>query len=254
MPSSSPTRVFPAFRLLRNGILSNAGVNNASGEKLPDVARYLTFKLAIRSLRNGYGTLSIPDDTVHLDVINTGGAGFTVTSQNNNGITYQGLTTQTVSWTVAGSNNAPINAANVDIYLSVDSGYNWQYMLGTFPNNGSASVTLPDIDTTVNAARIKVKGAGNVFFNINSRDFRIVRNIDAAVKVYPIPASQTLNITTGTNEPMQAAVYNMVGRKEWETTITSSTNIPVYLWAKGLYILKLTDATKRTVIRKIVID
>lgn len=253
-PTSSRTRMFPDFKLLRNGVLSNAGVNNASGEKLPDVARYLTFKLAVRSLRNGYGSLSIPDDTIHLDVINTGGAGFTVTSQNNNGITYQGLTTQTVSWTVAGTNTTPINAANVDIYLSVDSGYNWQYMLGTFPNNGSAAVTLPNIDTTVNAARIKVKGAGNVFFNINSRDFKIIRNIDAAVNVYPIPASQTLHIATGTTEPMQAIVCNMVGRKEWETTITGNTDIPVYLWARGVYILKLTDATKRSVIRKIVID
>lgn len=254
MPSTSSTRMFPALRLLRNGIQSNAGVNNASGEKLPDVARYLTFKLAIRSLRNGYGSFSIPDDTIHLDVINTGGAGFTVTSQNNNGITYQGLTTQKVTWNVAGTNTAPINADNVDIYLSVDSGYNWPYLLGTFPNNGSATVTLPNIDTTVNAARIKVKGTGNVFFNINSRDFKIVRNIDAAVKVYPIPASQTLYINTGTTEPLQAAIYNMVGRKEWESTIISNTDIPVYLWARGVYILKLSNPAKRIVIRKIVID
>ncbi len=254
IPSSSPTRMFPALKLLRNGIQSNAGVNNASGEKLPDVARYLTFKLAIRSLRNGFGTFSIPDDTIHLDVINTGGAGFTVTSQNNNGITYQGLTSQKITWNVAGTNAAPINASNVDIYLSVDSGYNWPYLLGTFPNNGSASVTLPDIDTTVKAARIKVKGAGNVFFNINTRDFRIVRNIDAAVKVYPIPASQILHIITGNTDPMQVSVYNMVGRKEWESTVTESTDIPVYLWAKGLYILKLTDPAKRTVIRKVVVD
>jgi len=254
LPTPSNTRTFPSLRLLRNGLQSNAGVNNASGEKLPDAARYLTFRLATRSLLNGYGTLSIPDDTIHLDVVNTGSNGFTVTSQNTADITYQGLTTQTVTWNTAGTNAAPISAANVDIYLSTDSGYTWPYLLGTYPNNGSAAVTLPDIDTTVTAARFKVKGTGNVFFNINGRDFKVVRNIDAAVKVYPVPASQTLHINTGSSAEMQAAVYNMVGRKEWEGVIIGNIDLPVHLWARGVYILKLTDTTKRIVIRKIVVD
>ena len=140
-PSASPTRVFPKNSMVLAGILSNAGTENNEGEKSADVARFLTFRLTLRDIFQGNGCFLIPDDTVHLDVINTG-QGFKVTSQDTHGLYYIGNSPISVTWNVVGTNAAPISAPNVDIYMSADGGYTWQYHIGTFPNVGSAIVNL----------------------------------------------------------------------------------------------------------------
>lgn len=170
-PVYNETRVFPRINTVLTGTLTN------SGEKAPDTARYLTMKMAVRNIMNGMGCFSIYDDTVHIEAVSTGAgngyAGFRVTSQNTTGIIYTGGSTQTVTWNVVGTNAAPVNAANVTIYMSTDGGFTWPYTIGTFPNTGSASVTLPNPTVATTTARIKVKGAGNIFFNINSNNFRV---------------------------------------------------------------------------------
>lgn len=253
-PTLSPVRTFPNMNMVRTGTLSNAGIDNKSGEKIPDSARYLTFKLAGRSIHNGLGCFVLPDDTIHLDVINTE-SGFTVTSQNTNGITYEGFSKHTVNWNVAGTTAAPINATTVDIYMSADSGYTWPYHLGNFPNNGSASVTIPNPDSTIKAARIKVKGGNNVFFNINTRDFRVLRNLETSILAYPIPAHDILHVTTNKTGTLQIAMFDMMGRLAWRDEInTTSFDIPVYLLARGVYTMKLVDNMGRKVIERIVLD
>ncbi len=65
-----------------------------------------------------------------------------------------------------------MNSANVDIFLSTDGGVTWPTILvsGT-PNDGTQSVTLPDIDTS--AARVKIMGSGNIFFDTTDGFFNI---------------------------------------------------------------------------------
>lgn len=80
----------------------------------------------------------------------------------------------TVTWDIANSNNAPVNAANVDIFLSTDGGLTWDMnspLLAATANDGSEVVTLPNIGTCT--ARIMVKAAGNIFFDISNQNFRI---------------------------------------------------------------------------------
>jgi hypothetical protein len=58
--------------------------------------------------------------------------------------------------------------------LSVDSGKTFPYILASnVPNNGSAGVVIPAIPANTNKARIKVKGANNVFFQINRSNITI---------------------------------------------------------------------------------
>ncbi|MEO0404998.1 MAG: CARDB domain-containing protein [Bacteroidota bacterium] len=87
-------------------------------------------------------------------------------------MSWAGNTTQTVTWDVANTDAAPVNCSNVDIYLSVDGGFTYPFLLlsGT-PNDGSANVFIPDNQT--NSARIKVKGNGNIFFDISNTNFTI---------------------------------------------------------------------------------
>ena len=175
-PVYTPTRIFPKLSMVLSGVLSNAGTEGAEGEKAPDTARFMTFKMVARAIMNGYGCFLFPDDTIHVIAWQTGTAGayqgFKVTSQNT-AVTYASGSSQTVTWNVVGTNAAPVSAANVDIYMSTDGGTTWAYTIGNFPNNGSATVTIPSVGAASSTCRIKVKGTGNIFFNINSANFTV---------------------------------------------------------------------------------
>jgi hypothetical protein len=65
-----------------------------------------------------------------------------------------------------------VNTANVDILLSLDGGATWPFALATgVPNDGSQSVSLPDVDT--GAASVKVMASGNIFFDTSDNLFNI---------------------------------------------------------------------------------
>jgi hypothetical protein len=76
----------------------------------------------------------------------------------------------TVTWTVGRTNLAPINASQVAIRLSTDNGATFPTLLGTFPNNGSASVTFPVTAST--SARVRLDPVGKIFFAV-SRPFTL---------------------------------------------------------------------------------
>lgn len=248
-PMATPVRVFPKMEMVLKGVLSNAGVNNASGEKIPDSTRILTFKLSLRTAHPMGGCFNMPDDSVLIHAHSTG-VGFTVTSQNVTGIEYTGYSQQEVTWNVAGSDKAPINTSKVDIYLSVDGGYSWPTFLGTFPNTGKAMVSMPNPDTTVNFARLKVKGNNNVFFNVNSKDFRITHNYEAGIRIYPVPAHNYLHVDAENAGLLEAVVINGIGQQVWRGTILDEADLPAYLWGRGAYILKLINPSKMQIIRK----
>jgi hypothetical protein len=81
---------------------------------------------------------------------------------------------QTVTWNVADSKAAPVNAAAVRISLSVDGGETFPYVLAmATANDGSESVGVPDVQTS--RARLKVEAVGNrFFFDVSDTDFSIV--------------------------------------------------------------------------------
>lgn len=176
-PDFSPTRVFPTM----NKIL--AGNYNSIGERLPDAARTLKFILTTRDIYQGWGCYnsSFDTDTITLNAVSPGADTFKVTSQAapetwNNG------SAQTITWTVANTTAAPISAANVNIYLSVDSGKTFPYTLASnVPNNGSAAVTIPGGAPATTKARVKVKAANNVFFQVNRSNITI--------NVVPLPVA-----------------------------------------------------------------
>jgi uncharacterized protein YjdB len=191
-PAYANERVFPCL----DSIIK--GVYNHPGERMADTARFLTFKTVIRNIASGMGGALIPTDTVHLDVVSTGLSngfqGFTVTSQGTAGIVYTGSSTQTITWNVVGTNAAPVNATNVDIFMSVDGGHTWPYTVGTFPNSGTASITVPNPAVSTTTARFKVKGNNNVFFNINSRNF----TVNPGAITAPITGTFTVCVTGST--------------------------------------------------------
>ena len=100
----------------------------------------------------------------------------------------------TVTWDVAGTDVAPINTSNVQILMSSDNGLTYPTIIAeSAPNNGSAVVTLPNVDNP--NARIMVKAVNNIYFAVNSAKFTINKNLAVneadnikSFAIYPNPA------------------------------------------------------------------
>ena len=185
----NPTRVFPDMRqILANNTNAETGVcptasATPTGDQIDCFSEYLPtaayvgfagvnaspaslhFKLTARDGRGGVNSA-----TTTLVLAPAAGP-FLVSSFNSAGVTVDGGSTQTVTWSVANTNVAPVSVDNVRISLTTDGGNTWTVLANSVPNNGSASVTLPTVVTTT--ARIKVEAIGNVFFDVSNADFAI---------------------------------------------------------------------------------
>ena len=173
--TTTATRTLPSLTY----ILNNANVPPSTyacvgggtcltGETLPTTSRAMTFRVTVRDNNAGAGAIA----TAAIVVTSTTAAGpFAVTAPNTV-VTWTGGSTQSVTWSVAGTDAAPINASAVQISLSTDGGTTFPTVLAaSVPNNGSAAVNVPNTPTTT--ARIKVERVGNIFFDISNTDFTI---------------------------------------------------------------------------------
>jgi hypothetical protein len=157
-PSASPSRFLPRLAALANNITDNA-------EKLPQIGRTMDWRLTIRDNEGG-----VDADDMRVVVDQSAGP-FQVTSPDG-GEDLSGIIN--ITWNVANTNNTPVSAANVDIFLSTDGGLTFDLtdpLVSRTANDGAHSVALPNITSTT--ARIMVKGSNNIFFDISDQDFSI---------------------------------------------------------------------------------
>ncbi|GAA4766617.1 MULTISPECIES: reprolysin-like metallopeptidase [Flavobacterium] len=246
-PSTSSTRYFPNMNTILAGSTSTSGLYIPS-EVLPGVARTLNFRLTVRDNKIGGGANNMDDMIVTVDGI----AGpFTVDTQNTS-VSYAAGTSQTINWTVAGTNANGVNCANVDILLSTDGGQTFPIVLlaGT-PNDGSQNVMIPNNPGTTN--RIMIKGTNNIFFDVNNANFTITGSVSAdttAPTTSTISASGTT--TSSTNLSWTAATdnigvtgYNVYQNGVLKTTTTATSLAVTDLSASSTYNFYVTakDAT-----------
>lgn len=151
-PTTSPTR----------------SILGATAQVLPTTNRALAFRCTVRDNRAGGG--GVANDSMTVTSTTTAGP-FAVTAPNT-ATTFAGASAQTVTWNVASTNAGTVNTPNVTIFLSLDGGVTFPIcLLANTPNDGSQVVTMPNVATST--ARIKVKGAGNIFFDISNANFTI---------------------------------------------------------------------------------
>jgi hypothetical protein len=178
-PTADPTRTFPSLRYILNNanvapatapLLGTTSPNYMTGELLPSTARTMNFRVTVRDNRGGGGGTN--DAATLITVAGTAGP-FTVT-QPNTAVSWAAGSIQTVTWSVASTDIAPVSAANVQIALSIDGGFTFPTILAvSTPNNGSANVTIPAGTPSTPRARIRVAAVGNVFFDISDVNFTV---------------------------------------------------------------------------------
>ena len=106
-----PSRTFPRL----SDILNNVAT---IGESMSTRNRTMTFRLTARDNRAGGAGVNYASTTV---TVSAAAGPFAVT-QPNTALTWSGNSLQTVTWSVAGTDVAPVNCANVAIDLSTDGG------------------------------------------------------------------------------------------------------------------------------------
>ena len=162
-PVTDPTRYFPNLADLAAGI-------SPTWEVIPSVTRTMNFRVSVRDNSPGPGGCND-----HADITLTTDAGsgpFIVLYPSATGIIWAGASSETVTWDVANTDNAPVNCTNVDILLSIDGGLTYPYTLATgVANDGSELIAVPNVATTT--ARVMVISSAGTFFDISNNDFEI---------------------------------------------------------------------------------
>ncbi len=256
-PSESNVRYIPRLEDYVNSV--NA---STEWEKLVLIERDINFRVTLRDNISTGGQNAVDNMTV--SVTNTSGP-FRVTSQNALGTEYDGGTAQMVTWNVANTDSGLVNTANVNILLSTDGGLTFDtVLLSNTPNDGSQSVVLPNVEAP--NCRIMVEAVGNIFYNINTRDFAIEESLsvdentlDNSLSIYPNPnnGSFTVNISSlASNEDVEVSMYDIRGRRilsnnyEASSTFNKTINTDVQ---SGVYLLRVSQ-NQSVVTRKLVIN
>lgn len=138
-----------------------------SGSYLANTSTQVKARFIVRDNQLPYGGGAYQDITFNVDDT----AGPFLVSYPNTAMSFTGGQNVTVTWDVANTTNALINTQNVNILLSTDRAATWTTLASNIPNNGSYTITLPDI--TSSKCRIKVEAVNNIFFDISNVDFSV---------------------------------------------------------------------------------
>ena len=222
-PDLSPTRYFPNLTDLTAGV-------SPTWEVIPSVSRTMNFRVTVRDQ-----SLNTPGCNDHADVTVTfddGSGPFVVTYPSATGIVWTTSTSETVTWSVAGTDGAPVNCNSVDILLSTDGGLTYPTTLASgVPNDGSETITVPGTPTTT--ARVMVINSNGTFFDISDNDFEIAG--PACVDPDVPTLGGTTTICDGQNTTLSVTGGNLNDATDWQwydstcggTNVGSGTSISV---------------------------
>lgn len=203
------TRYFPrALTVLTNGY--------DQFELMPTYSRDLTFRFVVRDNNPGGGTI----EWAEVEFQATEEAGPFMVTYPTAPETFEVGQEIEVEWDVANTDGDLVDCQRVDIYLSIDGGFNWGdiVLAENVPNDGKQTVILPN--TPADFIRVIVKGHDNVFYDMGNIDSELVvpTTPGFAVDVSPLfldlclPATSSLSIESAAFAGFsENVVYEVVG-------------------------------------------
>lgn len=228
--TTTPTRYFPRMQSVLSGATTTAGTE-VTHEALSSVARTFNFRFTVRDNRAG-GSGNNSDDTVI--TVNATAGPFTVNSPNT-AVSYAGGSSQTVTWSVAGTTANGVNCANVDILISHDAGNTWNMLLAATPNDGTQAVVIPNVAGTQN--RIMIKGTNHVFFDVSNANFTITAgSSDTVAPSAPtnLAASGTTQTTTNLSWTASTDNVGVTGYDVYQNGVFKATTASTSYAVTGL--------------------
>ncbi|HWY37897.1 MAG TPA: T9SS type A sorting domain-containing protein, partial [Bacteroidia bacterium] len=229
---------------------------------LPTTAQALSFRLVVRDGRMGGGGVCYSNNTA-VNVIGTAGP-FTITYPNTTGISWGSGSTQTVTWNVNSTDVAPISCANVNLLISYDGGTTFTTLMNNVPNTGSQVITVPTVTTTIATCRIKAEAVGNIFFDINDKNFTITATTgintfsatNMSMHLAPNPANEQVQLSISglsRTEKNTLTMYDMLGNVVMKDVLTGKENYEmsydISQFAKGVYIVEVVGSGKKAINR-----
>ncbi|MFT6782521.1 MAG: subtilisin-like proprotein convertase family protein, partial [Saprospiraceae bacterium] len=179
-PTTSPSRFFPRMSSI---LLGN---NGNTWETLPSVSRTMNFNVTVRDNHALGGCTE--DDNLSISFTNEAGP-FSVTSQNAS-TTWNAGSAETISWDVANTDQSPVSCAEVNIFLSLDGGDNFDILIAeNTENDGTHEVQVPFQFS--DQCRLMIKCASSIFLDINDSDFSIIAPFSAIITPESILACKT---------------------------------------------------------------
>ncbi len=227
-PVQTPTRTFPRLDLILNRS-NNIPVSDLT-EVLPPYEFNFTFAFTVRDNNPDAGAANWD----YLSFIATEKAGpFRILSPNEKE-NFDAGTYKLVEWAVANTDKEPVNCKFVNIYLFKETDYSHPVLLAeNTPNDGGEWVLIPD--TSMRAARIKVKAAHSIFFDVNDRPIRITRpdSTPVSLGIFPnsiqacVPQTADLELlSTGAPSTNKIHIVEITGLPDGATYSLDKEEIP----------------------------
>ncbi len=195
-PRSASNRIFPNIQTVVQGGMDRR-------EILPTYSRVMNFSCTVRDNNPLIGGVS----QAYVSFRATDLAGPFLVSFPNSATSLEVGSYQQITWDVANTDQGPVNCQRVNILLSLDGGFTYPITLAEdVVNDGDYGIIIPDELSTT--ARIMVRAADNIFFDISNANFSIVPPSQPGYSLLPSeeeivicpPASQSIALTTGSLE------------------------------------------------------
>ncbi|CAM4202559.1 reprolysin-like metallopeptidase [Pseudoalteromonas byunsanensis] len=197
LPSTSPTRYFPLLADVISGQITK-------GDGYPTTDRTMTFRLVVR---DGNGGVSF--DTASVTTVSSAGP-FAITAPDQSSAANEDNQI-TVSWNVAGTNQAPVSCSNVDIMQTNSDASQSQLLLSGTLNDGQQQVTL--IGSQNNKARVMVKCASSVFYAL-SEEFDLASGL-------AVTSQQTISTAEDTSVTIEASQFSVANQQAGSQLVLS---------------------------------
>lgn len=241
---ASPDRYMPKLATVLSG------QTQTTWEVVPSVGRNMKFRYTVRD-NVADGAASASDNMV---VTVDGESGpFIVTSQGSS-TTWQTQTTETITWDVANTDVAPVDSPNVDIVFSTDGGQTYDIVVADdIPNNGSAVVNVPNLNTTT--GRFMIISSNNIFYDINGGVITVegtILNVNENTfenfAIWPNPSNGSINLslTPSSSDDVEVVLYDIRGSlvysNEFETSgSVFEKSITFNGLNSGIYFIKVSN-------------